>query len=278
MYKLFILPLFLLLSVFKCIGAQKEHIYKSEQVTFFNEHLELRGVLYKPTGKGPFPAVLYNHGSSPGMDSSQASAALGPLYAAKGWVFFMPYRRGQGLSASAGPYIMDEIQNAYKAGGTSALTKKMITLLTTDHLSDQLAGLAWLRKQKFVVPGRIAVAGNSFGGIETILGAEKGNYCAAVDASGAAQSWAQIPALQTLMINSAKKTKTPIFFFQAENDYNLAPSKILAATMKNNNKKYEMKIYPRFGSTEEEGHSFAYLGGHIWSKDVFTFLQRNCLE
>lgn len=48
----------------------------------------------------------------------------------------------------------------------------MVQLVATDHLDDQLAALAWLRKQEFVQPARIAVAGTSFGGIESVLGAE----------------------------------------------------------------------------------------------------------
>jgi carboxymethylenebutenolidase len=39
-----------------------------------------------------------------------------------------------------------------------------------------MAALAWLRKQDFVRPNRIAAAGNSFGGIEAVLGAERGSY------------------------------------------------------------------------------------------------------
>jgi len=138
----------------------------AETVTFPSGEITLHGVLYKPEGIGPFPAVIYNHGSAPGMMSEQTFAALGPVFASHGWVFFGPYRRGQGLSASAGPYIGDQIAAAEKAGGGSAAAATMVRLLETDHLDDQFAALAWLRKQSFVQPSRIAVGGNSFGGIE----------------------------------------------------------------------------------------------------------------
>src|SRR5579862_7059094 len=160
-------------------------------VTFPSGDITLHGVLYKPKGAGPFPAVVYNHGSAAGMLSKQAFDALGPVFARHGWVFFGPYRRGQGLSASAGPYIGDQIETAEKNGGVSAGAAEMVRLLETDHLNDQLAALVWLRKQAFVQPDRVAVAGNSFGGIETVLGAERANYCAAIDSAGGAQSWAQ---------------------------------------------------------------------------------------
>ena len=188
-------------------------------VSFPSGHLALRGVLYKPAGKGPFPAVLYNHGSA--MENSAASAALGPLFAHHGWVFFMPHRRGQGFSASAGSYIRDEIAGAFKTGGFSGAAAVMIRLLETDHLNDQLATLAWLRKRGYVQPDRIAVAGNSFGGIETVLGAERGSYCAAVDLSGGAESWAKAPALRTMMVNAVRDSRVPIFFIQPANDFDL---------------------------------------------------------
>jgi len=64
-----------------------------EVVSFPSGGLILHGVLYKPEGMGPFPAVLYNHGSAPGMLSKEAFETLGPLFARHGWVFFGPYRR-----------------------------------------------------------------------------------------------------------------------------------------------------------------------------------------
>jgi carboxymethylenebutenolidase len=203
-------------------------------VSFQSENLTLHGVLYKPDGSGPFPGVIYNHGSAPGMLNNQAFDELGPLFVKRGWIFFAPYRRGQGLSATAGPFIGDEIAAARNRGiwlallvaiplllllflvisrkrrgwfrivwgiafalfaafviqlsGTRAGAAAMIRLLETEHLSDQLAALEWFQRQSFVEKDRIATAGNSFGGIETVLGAERGRYCAAIDASGGAES------------------------------------------------------------------------------------------
>lgn len=69
----------------------------------------MHGLLYKPKGAGPFPKVLYNHGSAPGLLNNQAFDAIAPVLVEHGWVFFAPYRRGQGLSEAAGRYIMHEI-------------------------------------------------------------------------------------------------------------------------------------------------------------------------
>jgi carboxymethylenebutenolidase len=247
----------------------------AETVSFGSGDKVLQGLLYKPNGAGPFPAVVYNHGSAPGMLSKDAFDALGPVFVSRGWVFFGPFRRGQGLSASAGPYIGDQIAAAKKKGMSAAVTE-MVRLLATDHLNDQLAALAWLRQQSFIRTDHIAVAGNSFGGVEAVLGAEKGNYCAAVDSAGGAQSWAQAPQLQSLMTEAVRNSRTPIFFFQAENDYDLSPSKTLSRVMSEAGKAYGLKIYPPYGSSPEDGHTFGYFGSAVWADDVFRFLNRYC--
>jgi carboxymethylenebutenolidase len=249
-----------------------------ETVTFPSGEITLHGVLYKPEGTGPFPAVVYNHGSVPGMMSEQAFAALGPVFAKRGWVFLGPYRRGQGLSASAGPYIGDQIAAAEKSGGTSAAAATMVRLLETDHLEDQLAALAWLKKQTFVQPNRIAVAGNSFGGIETVLGVERGGYCAGIDSAGGAQSWAEAPELQSRMTRAVRNAKAPLFFFQAANDFDLSPSKTLSAEMEKAGKTYKLKIYPSYGDSRQDGHSFGYFGADVWAEDVFEFLNQHCTK
>ena len=294
----------------------------SEIVTINAGGRTLHGVLYRPVGPGPFSAVLYNHGSAPGMLNNQAFEALGPLFASRGWVFFAPYRRGQGLSASAGPYIGDQIADARRrrslqgaalavpllalvwfgvlrrrptgirtialvaaglcaawaidVGAERAAASTMVRLLDTEQFADQLAALEWLQHQSLVQPDRIATAGNSFGGVEAVLGAERARYCAAVDAAGGAESWAAAPGLRALMEAAVRRARAPVFFIQAENDYDLSPSRALAKAMHDVGKDADVKIYPRFGQSPAEGHSFAWRGGDIWGEDVFRFLSKHC--
>src|SRR6266566_4177512 len=220
----------------------------SETVAFNSESKVLHGRLYKPAGAGPFRAILYNHGSAPGLLNDQAFDLIGPLFVARGWVFFAPYRRGQGLSS----------------GAEALAAETMVRLLSTEQLQDQMAALAWLKQQSFVLATRIAAMGNSFGGIETVLGAEQGGYCAGVDASGAAESWDRAPSLQNRMLHAVQHAKSPIFFFQAENDYSLASSRTLYAAMKASHESAQIRIYPPYGSSPQQGHSFAYRGASVW--------------
>ena len=49
-----------------------------ETIEFKSGDKVLHGLLYKPPGKGPFPAVLYNHGGSPGLVNNAAFDAIAP--------------------------------------------------------------------------------------------------------------------------------------------------------------------------------------------------------
>jgi carboxymethylenebutenolidase len=247
---------------------------EKEVVSFESGDVTLQGVVYKPRERGAFPAVLWNHGSW--GDPMVAFDQLAPAFTARGWILFGPFRRGQGLSASAGAYIGDELDRAGKRGGMKARATEMVRLLTGDHLADQLAAYAWLKKQPFVVAERIAVAGNSFGGIEVVLGAEQVPYCAAIDGAGGAQSWALAPELKDVMIRAARASRAPMFFFQAENDFDLSPSQTLAAAMREVGKTAEVRIYPPFGDNRGDGHNFAWRGSAIWAQEVFAFLGRHC--
>lgn len=236
----------------------------------------LRGVLYQPDGAGPFPTLLYAHGSAPGLRSNEAFEAVAQSFRARGWALFAPYRRGQGLSIDAGPYIRDEIAAARAAGGHIRAQARLVELLATDQMDDQVAAYSWLSRQPSVDRQRIAVMGNSFGGIIALLSAERLPVCGAVDAAGAAESWDGSPTLQTLMIRAATKSRAPIFLMQARNDHSVAPSRIVHAAMVRAGKPSELRLYPPFGQDARDGHAFSYKGVGIWANDVHAFLKRAC--
>jgi hypothetical protein len=54
---------------------------RPEEVTFPCGKLALHGFLYRPQGNGPFPVILYNHGSEQNPGSKPA---LGRFFASKG--------------------------------------------------------------------------------------------------------------------------------------------------------------------------------------------------
>ena len=46
--------------------------------------------------------------------------------------------------------------------------------------------------------------------------------------------------------------------------------------MRDAGKPFDLKIYPPFGKTHFDGHSFTWLGSAIWFEDVFAFIEKNC--
>lgn len=257
-----------------CVAAQGAT--PAETVTFVSAGRTLHALLYRPAGGGRFPALLYNHGSAPGLQSNAAFELIAPVFVAQGWVFFAPYRRGQGLSADAGAYIGDEIAAARVRGGHRAAVSTMVRLLNTEQLQDQLAALAWLRRQPFVLAAHVAVMGNSFGGVEALLGSAQGGYCAAIDAAGGAESWDVAPQLRTLMINAAHQAQAPVLLLQAENDYSVQPSLTLYAILRAAGKPGELLMFAPYGVSAEEGHSFAWRGVRVWQDAVLGFLRTHC--
>lgn len=249
-----------------------------ETVAFQSGDKVLHGLLYKPSGTGPFPAVMYNHGSSPGLINNAAFDAIAPYFTAKGWVFFAPYRRGQGLSLDAGVYVGARISEAEKQG-PAAGDAMLVQLLSGEQLNDQLAAAHWLEAQPFVQARRVAVMGNSFGGIETVLGAERHPYCAAVNLTGAAMSWDEAPLLRQAMTAAVQHTQAPILFIQAENDYSTEPSRVLYAAAIQAHREAQLHIYPAYqgaGSGGMQGHSFAWLGASVWFPEAFGFISAHC--
>lgn len=237
------------------------------EVTFPSGSLVLHGFLYRPEGQGPFPAVLWNHGSErrPGWLPEVA-----PLFLKQGYVFFIPHRRGHGRSP--GEYVMDLLERANESGGSSARSRKLVELME-QHLQDQIAALAYLKGLPNVDPQRIAVAGCSFGGIQTVLMAEKGlGVRAAVDFAGAAQNWQHAPDLRARMIQAVQHSQMPIFFIQAKNDYDVSPSHDLAAAMEKSGKPHALQIFPAFGKSNQDAHEFCVHGGEIWAPQVFSFI------
>lgn len=242
----------------------------AQEVEFASGELKLHGFIYRPAGAGPFPAVLWNHGSErlPGW-----LPELGKFFVGRGYVFMVPHRRGQGRSANAAPYIIDLLQREGQEHGAEARSRKLVELMEI-HFQDQLAGLAYLQSLPDVDTKRIAVMGCSFGGIQTMLAAEGApGIRAAVDFAGGAESWRGSEDLRNRMIRAARNARVPVLFIQAEGDYDLAPSYTLGKEMEKAGRAHALRIYPAFGKTQQENHEFCVRGAEIWGADVLAFLE-----
>ena len=78
--------------------------------------LTLRAQIWRPSGAGPFPALLFNHGSYSTNDPLPLSEpeTLGPVFARHGYVFLWLHRQGLGLSSAQGAADGDQMARALK--------------------------------------------------------------------------------------------------------------------------------------------------------------------
>ena len=217
-----------------------------------------RGFLYRPAGTGPFPVVVWNHGSEqlPGWQP-----ALAHFYVEHGWAFFLPHRRGHGRSP--GTWIGSEHDTAKQA------------TLQDEHNEDVVAAIGWIKTQPAIDPSRVVVSGCSFGGIQTLIVATKDvGIRAAVPFAPGAILWKHSAEIRDRLTRAARDAKVPVFLVQAENDYDLAPSRIAGAVLeKAGPGRNRVHVYPPYGATVMDGHGgFCTQGFNIWGADVLGFL------
>jgi|SRR3984893_10366364 carboxymethylenebutenolidase len=238
---------------------------KPEDVVFPSGGRQLHGFLWKPAGTGPFPAIVWNHGSEK-LPGSQP--ALASFYTAHSYVFFVPHRRGQGRSPG------DYIQGLVAQAPPGERARRMVELQEAE-VDDVIAGLNYLKSRPFVDPARIAISGCSYGGIQTLLTGERElGVKALVPFAPGAMSWGQNLPLRDRLIRAVDLAKAPVFLIQAENDYSLAPSQVLSTEADKKHKDFQSKIYPAFGSSHQDGHwGFCSSATDVWGADVLAFLE-----
>jgi len=258
-----------IVSIISSIGDLSIAV-EPEAVTFPVDDIVLHGDLVRPEGGGRFPAVVWNHGGgnpAPGESRYAASAVLGELFSSRGYVLFIPHRRGYGRSPR---YPLVDQFRAEKQ--VEARNRAQLELMDV-HMRDVIGAIQYLETLSSVDRNRIAVAGWSYGGSLTVFAAELNlPVRAAVNFAGGALSWKQSADLRERMLRSARGARVPICLVQAENDYDLNPSRALAQELERAKKPYQLKIFPAHGSTAREGHEFAITGRKIWENEVFSFL------
>ena len=237
--------------------------------------LTLRGLLWRPAGNGPSPAVLFSHGSYVAADpnSINESVALGSLFARHGYVFLVLFRQGLGLSRGQGAADGDLMARAQAVEGVEGRNRVQLQLLETEELDETLAGLTFLRARPEVDPHRVAVASHSFGAsLALLLAARDTSVRAVVAFSAAAFSWGQSPQLRARLLAAVGRVVAPVMFIHAVNDYSTAPGEALAGEMRRLGKSHVLKLYSAVGRTVDDGHNLVYRSVPTWESDVFRFL------
>ena len=157
-----------LLCVRAAFGSQITSEFITTSLVEDGKPVRLELLLQKPPGAGPFPTVVFNHGSTGrGNDPnlfrrSWSSVAVATYFVERGWMIIFPQRRGRG--ASDGLY--DEGFEPDRSG-YSCNTK--ISLSGVDRAVEDLdAVMMHVKSRPDVAVGRILLGGQSRGGILAI--------------------------------------------------------------------------------------------------------------
>jgi polyhydroxybutyrate depolymerase len=241
------------------------------EVTIESHGNQLAGCITRPAGAGPFPAIIYNHGSEKNPRRC-GPPDLVKEYVDHGYLVFAFQRHGHGQST--GDYIGDlEKQINESASDPRARAQQKASLQDT-YNQDVVDAVGWLSKRPEVDRGRMVMTGVSYGGIQTLLTAEKGlGLRAFIAFAPGAMSWKN-EVLQQRLTTAVRNARAPIYLAQAQNDFSLGPSEVLGPMIRAKGGLNDAKVYPAFGTTPQEGHGGFAVGGGvaIWSPDVFAFL------
>jgi hypothetical protein len=85
--------------------------YTVDTVSIPSGKLTLKGLLWRPSGHGRFPTVIFCHGSYESNDTihnpMQEASIVGPVFAKRGYIFLVVFRRGVCLSKGQGQNSAD---------------------------------------------------------------------------------------------------------------------------------------------------------------------------
>lgn len=121
-----------------------------EPVAFTNGDVRLSGVLLKPDGAGPFPAVVLVHGSGPSVYDEPGFRAHANAFLRGGFAVLLYDKRGSGQS-----------------------TGNILTADYDDLAGDVLEGIRFLRARPDIIPAKIGLLGRSEGGWVSPLAARR---------------------------------------------------------------------------------------------------------
>jgi dienelactone hydrolase len=131
--------------------------------------IRLETVIFRPSGPGPFPLAVFNHGTTGRRPTPEllretwVSLEIADFLTKRGWLVAFPQRRGRGKSDG---FCDEEVSRNGKSGLACNID---ISVSAADRaLTDIDAAIAILRRRPDVAGGAVLIGGHSHGGVLSI--------------------------------------------------------------------------------------------------------------
>jgi dienelactone hydrolase len=274
------LVIFLLaLGITQARGQPAAEPQSYTEVFYYSGPLRIQAYLYRPPGNGPFPLVIYNHGSRENRErESRPFSYVGRILLQSGYAVLVPERRGYGRSD--GLTYTEEMRQGIGRHDAAIESPNFVSRLQAES-DDVLAALDFIRTLPFVDRARLGIMGWSFGGIVTIFAVSRSNaFAAAVDQAGGALTWNGSATLREALVGAARQVRSPVLLMVAQNDRTTASITTLATSLQAQNPATELIIYPPFTPGRNPGNIapghliFSEQGSAIWESDVRGFFAK----
>ncbi|MGL6313149.1 dienelactone hydrolase family protein [Vibrio sp. WXL103] len=249
--------------------GQPIQIPMKDKGMLWNTEIKLEATLYKPEGEGPFPTVIFNHGSTGGSKEYARQTVnpwgLGKVLNEKNIALIVPMRRGRGNS-----------QGRYKEQYTC--DSKGIAQGFDYAMASLDASYQFLLKQSWVDKSKVMLVGNSRGGILSLRYASEhpDSFTGVINFSG---GWVDdtcasggISPNEAIFAAAGSTLSIPTLFIYGRNDSFYADQTIekFVSSYKNAGGSLDFKFY-KLGEGVS-GHDIFYKYYHLWSGVVGQYL------
>ena len=234
--------------------------------TYESDGRALKGYFVAPRGPGPFPGIVFHHGSGGLLAAAKPSIEA---LVAMGYAVFVAIRRGH--NNNPGPLW----ESLITAPWGSPQMGPQLTAALAGECDDAVASLTWLRAQALIDAERVAMIGSSYGGVMVMLAAgRRAPFRAGVSFAGPSITWPDAPALQTVLLDAMGACDVPLMLIQAGDDFHLTPTYVLGAELARLGKPHETRIYQTIGEQPGDGHGVFNKAVWLWRPDVERFLKQ----
>lgn len=221
----------------------------AHSATYTSGGVQVSGYFYKPTGKGPFPAILVLHGKG-GQNTNTRDRAS--WFAKQGYVAFAPDYFTP-ISMTAESFTVSFYSNSVDPA------REVLGL-----------GLEALKSLSYVEPNRLGVYGHSLGGYLSFILGTRDDVKGIVSCSGA---YAPTAPARYPLTNICAEMKTAVLMFHCVPDA-LVPidhANTASNLLISKGKQCEYIIYP------DGGHVFDIPGGQTYSATATADFQQKMI-